>query len=190
MSLQMVRKNARLPVPLSSITLTGAGATYSRDAANQFSISLPTAATTYRLEIPLVHQFPYFIEGGSSTAAVGNLSGFLLRQILLWFSIGAVDLTAHTFTIASEVIAGAAARAAATTAGGALTHNVDDGTAAALPTTQRANLYKDVVSLATPLQLTSDLSRANAEWTLATGASTGTAKVHGVTLLGDFGMYA
>jgi hypothetical protein len=132
MALQMVRKNARLPVPLNSMTIVGTGATYTRDAANQFSISMPTAAATIRLEIPLVHQFPYFLEGGSSTAAVGNLSGFLLRQILLWYSIGSVDLTSHTITIASEVIAGNAARAAAVAAGGALTYNTDDGTSAAL----------------------------------------------------------
>jgi hypothetical protein len=190
MALQMVRKNARLPVPLNSMTIVGTGATYTRDAANQFSISMPTAAATIRLEIPLVHQFPYFLEGGSSTAAVGNLSGFLLRQILLWYSIGSVDLTSHTFTIASEVIAGNAARAAAVAAGGSLTYNTDDGTSAALATVQRANPYKTIVSLTTPLQLTTDLSRANAEWSLGTGASTGTAKIHGVTLLGDFGLYA
>jgi len=190
MSLQLRRANARLPISLQALTVTGSGAVYARDAANQFSISLPTAATTYRLEIPLVHQFPYFLEGGVSTAAVGNLSGFLLRQILLWYSIGAVDLSTHTITIATENIVGAAARAAATAAGGTLTYNTDDGALTTMGLVQRANLYKTVVSLPTPLQLSTDLQRANAEWTLVTGAASGTAKVHGVTLLGDFGLYA
>ena len=190
MALQMVLPNCRLPVPLASITVTGAGATYSRDAANQFSISLPTAATSYVLGIPLVHQFPYRVEGGASTAAVGNLTGFRLRQILLWFTIGAVNLTAHTFTIAQEAIAGATARAAAATAGGALTYNTNDGASAALPTAFAATPYKTVVSLATPIALSADLGLVTAEWTMGTGASTGTAKVHGVTLMGDFGLYA
>lgn len=190
MALQMVLPNCRLPVPLNSITLTGSGATYSRDAANQFSISGPTASTSYVLGIPLVHQFPYRIEGGASMAAVGNLTGFRLRQILLWYTIGAVNLTAHTFTIASEVVSAGAARAAAVAAGGSLTYNTNDGASAALPTAFAATPYKTVVSLATPIALGADLTYVSAEWTMGTGASTGTMKVHGVTLLGDFGLYA
>jgi hypothetical protein len=179
------RQNAQFQVPLSAITLTGSGGAYTRDAQGQFSISLPTASTTYRLGIPLGSVMPWVV---SANANIDRF-GFKLEQIALWYSIGSVDLTAHTITLNTEAIAGAASRAASTTLGGALTYDTDDGTSAALATVQRANLYKTRVILGTPTYLLTQHQLPVAEWSLATGASSGTAKVHGVVLVGRFGLY-
>ena len=187
MALHMLHKDtARHDVPLGLITLVGSGATHTRDAANQFSISLPTAATTYRLMIPL-NIVPFRVFSGVAGSA--NLVGFRIKALELWYSIGAVDLSVNTITLAAERAIGAAARAASTTIGGTLSYVTDDGAATAFATVQRANLYKTVVTLGTPYAPDSEVGNATAEWTLTTGAATGTAKVHGVTLRGDYGLH-
>lgn len=179
-----LKKDAYFQVPLDALTLVGSGATYTRDAQGQFSISLPTAATTYRLAIPCNHIL--------NRIFTSVPHGFLLKDIMLWYSIGAVDLTAHTFTLNQETMAGAAARAAATAFGGTLTVSNDGAAAGAistLPVTQRANLYLSQVLLGTPAFANVDNKLVTAEWTLATGAATGTAKVHGVAFHGSIGLY-
>lgn len=178
-------RTARIAVPLNLITLTGSGATYTRDAQGQFSISLPTASTLYRLGVPLVLP-PYRVTGASAP----NLVGFRLRSIVLWYSITSVDLSSHTFTINQEGIAGNAARAAAVEVGGTLTYNTDDGASSALGTAARANLYKTVVTLGAPIALTTDMALITAEWSMTTGATSGSAKVHGLLLRGDLGWWS
>lgn len=181
-----VHKSARINIPLSSIGLTGAGAVLARDAQGQFSISLPTAATTYRLMVPGPHTIvPFRVSDASSP----NLVGFRLTGFALWYSIGAVNLTSHTFDLLSENIAGNAARAAGTAVGGTITIDTDDGASAVLAVGFRTNLYKSKLTLATKLALDDDLQLVTAEWVLATGAATGTAKVHGVLALGELGFY-
>ena len=177
-----LKKDVYIQVPLNSITLTGSGATNSRDAAGQYSISLPTTTTTYRLGMPCNQIL-------NRTFGVGH--GFLLKDIMLWYSIGTADLSSHTFALTQETMIGGAARAASTSFGGTLTQ-VTDGAAAgaisALPVTQRANLYLTQVLLGTPAFASTDLTLVTAEWVMATGSS-GTAKVHGVMFHGSWGAY-
>lgn len=176
------RQGVEIPIPLAAWTQIGSGAVNLRDAQGQPSISLPTAATTYRLLTAINAYNPHIV----STSAGVDRFGFKLEEIELWYSIGAVDLTANTFTLNAEVQAGAAARAAATAFGGTFTYDTDDGTLTTLGLVQRANLYKSRVILPTASQafFITRSQLVNAEWTLATGAASGTAKVHGAIMRG------
>jgi hypothetical protein len=176
----------QIPVPLGDCIPTGSGAVFAREAAGQYSISFPTANTAYQVQIPVAGTFPIYL------AAQAGF-GFRLEEVLLWYSVGAVNASACTFAIYQETMTPNSTRAAATTFGGTLALAVDDGARGApvaqpitLPTTQRANLYLVSLKLGSPAFLTTSRQDVNAEFTLTTGATSGTGKLHAVVLVGTF----
>lgn len=187
MSIYAVHRRARIHVPLSSLYMTSPGSlSGARVAAGQNVVNFNTANTDYFIHIPITSFFPYRVSGATSP----NLFGFRLEKVCLWYAIGGTNAQAHTFKIYKEAVVGNAPRGAATELTSPQdTVDTDDGASAALGTTARANLYKSVVTLATPISVTEDLTIVTAEWYIRTGATSGTAAVHGVVLLGTFGHY-
>lgn len=187
MALQLLyRTNCQYVIPLNAIMPTGSGAATERSAANQFNINMPTNNITYRLGVWLNSAFPYPPLNNVTSPA---LIGFLLRKLVYWMSIGTENLQSHSITLAREAFLGNASRAASTSLGGTLTYTVD-GTVTTLPVTQRANPYLIEVNLPSPYQFVNPYEQATAELVLQTGATNGTAKLHGMAMIGDFGIYA
>jgi hypothetical protein len=175
-----IYQQARVHVPLPLISVTGSGNAVARTAQGEPAISLPTAATSYVLQIPLSAAAPYAVIPGIG----GEPFGFRLEALELYYLIGAVNLTAHTITLNQEVLAAGAARAAATAFGGALSY-VNNGTSGAgLPVAFGTSANLSVVTLGTPAYLNAEDTLVHAEWTLGTGASTGTASIYAVILRG------
>jgi hypothetical protein len=175
-----IYQQARVHVPLGNLSTTGAGAVAARTAQGEPALSLPTASTSYVVQIPLSSSAPYAVIPGIG----GEPFGFRLEALELYYLIGAVNLTAHTITINQEVLAGGAARAAATAFGGSLTYVTNGVAAGSLPTTFGATAYLTTVTLGTPAFLNAEDTLVHAEWTLGTGATSGTASIYGIILRG------
>lgn len=173
---------AEIPVALSECMITGSGAVMARDAQGAYSISLPTAATAYIVGFPLSTKVP------TNNAAGSDPHGFRLETVTLWYSIGAVNASANTLTLNQETMIGAAARAAVTAFGGSLTYNTNSGASAAMGTTFGATAYLTVVTLGTPVWLSTSRGLYTGEWSITTGAASGTAKIHGILLGGSFAL--
>jgi hypothetical protein len=178
---KQIKTNARIHIPLGLLSTTGAGAVQARTAQGEPALSLPTAATSYVVQIPLTGCLTaYSVAPGTPQ----DPFGFRLESMTLYYLIGAVNLTAHTLTFNQEVMAGGAARAAAAAVGGTLSF-VNNGVAgASLPTAFSANAYLTTVVIPAPFYLSADNTLVHAEWTLGTGAASGTASIYGIILNG------
>lgn len=171
---------AEIPVALSELMITGSGAVMARDAQGAYSLSLPTAATAYIVGFPLSSKVP------TNNAAGSDPHGFRLETITLWYTIGAVNASVNTVTLNQETLIGGAARAAVTAFGGSLTYNTNSGASSSMGTAFSANAYLTVVTLGTPVWLSTARGQYTGEWSITTGAATGTAKIHGILLGGSF----
>lgn len=183
------RGTARLSVPVSQLVVVGGASSMVRDAAGQFTLRLTAAGTTYNLGLPLSH---HVFRVTSATSP--NIFGFRLEEVLLWYSIVSVNLSAHDFSLYGESMAGGSARGTGnvfdsmTVANGKLTVLNHDGTTS-LPTATSANTYLTRIKLSTPLQLVKDNSQYMADWQMGTGATSGAFYIHGVQLKGSVGIY-
>lgn len=184
-----------IPVGISGLMFTGAGSSITEDAQGEFSLTLATAATAYKIGIP-VSEYLSPILSGVPAFVSGNPQdpfGFRLEAFWLWYIITSTNSTLNTLTVNQETMLGGAARAAATAFGGNLQVSTNGGalsgttTTATLSTTASTNAYLSQVVLATPQFVTQALQQITAEWLLTTGATSGAAKVLGVTLQGTYG---
>ena len=170
-------------------TFGGARAANSTAGARGHQLALGTAATSYRVLIPISGLFRTF-QGNTGQNAP---HGFKLTSLAFYYTAGSVDLTAAPSVIAwtvslSDNLAPGSVDGAAY--GGTVTYENPIGTAVGtLPVTQRANLYGARAVFGTPAFVNTADQQLFAELTLATGASSGTASIYSMIARGSLALY-
>jgi hypothetical protein len=150
-----------VPLPFLVNSALTQAATFARTSAGLYTLALAAAASTGIVVVPINFFFRKF---ASTTGGVNNPHGMKLLDFVLAYTVATAAETSVNVTFNTVVDANATARAATTTALGAVTYENPIGTSVAnLPVATQATPYVCRAIPATPIFINTDNTELIAE---------------------------